>query len=256
MAYKRTYWERRIMQDEYRMNQLAKHNSFLIKEQYKDALKQIDGKIDRLYTKIQYGGEDQITRTELWQIKHYTELKEEIEKQCGVLGQKQTELTKDAIERVFENTIGEPLNEVAGAKISGLNQFNTQRALNTKWSGKNYSERIYDNTNMLATRLDQEITNMIVLGKSPEDIKKEIRVEFGVSYNQADRLIRTESSYAFNQACIDRYEQAGVMKVGMIVEDDACDECQQLIDQEFEIHNAPIIPIHPNCRCCYIPVID
>ena len=249
-----SYWKNRIIKEELQGQKIARSFSQKELEYYKKALIQIDGKIDKLYTIINYGYEDRITRSELWQYSYYLDLRDTIIKEIGEIGEGQVRFTEDAINKVYERTLGIGVEDTK--KVAGMNKYNTKRILNTTWSGKSFSERIYENTNLLASRMEKHITDMIVLGKTPEDIKKEIRYEFGVSYNQADRLVRTECSYAFNQACLDRYKEKQVTFVEFLAEDDACDECAECNGKIYSIHNVPFIPVHPNCRCTYLPVID
>lgn len=248
------YWKGRAAADEARAQKIAK--SYLKKERqlYKDALNVIDGKIDRLYTKIKWGGEDTVTRSELWQYQYYLDLRDSIEKEVGIIGSKQVTFTEQAINEVYEKTLNTKIDSVN--KITNFNRGNVKKIINSQWSGKNFSERIWENTNNLAEALKRNITDLIIMGRNPEELKAELRKEFGVSYRCADRLVRTEASYAFNSAAADRYKEAGINKVEILVEDDACEDCLELRDQEFEIHSAPRLPQHPNCHCCLVPIID
>ena len=247
------YWKKRIEQDEKKAQIIAKNYSKLEKKYYDDALKILDGKIDRLYTKIKWGGAETVSRSELWEYAHYLDLKDEIMKQCQIIGEGQVTLTEAAINEVFETTLGMTVGE--GAQISGFNRYTANKFLNTNWSGQNYSTRIYNNTNVLAARLNMHISDMVVMGRSPEDIKKEFRYEFGVSYREADRLVRTEASYAFNSAAIQRYKDGNIKQVEILVEKDGCPLCQALKEKQYDLASAPLLPVHPNCRCAYIPVV-
>jgi hypothetical protein len=35
-----------------------------------------------------------------------------------------------------------------------------------------------------------------------------------------------------------------------------CPECESLHGNEYEIGSEPALPVHPNCRCTVIPVIE
>jgi hypothetical protein len=43
----------------------------------------------------------------------------------------------------------------------------------------------------------------------------------------------------------------------VLIEDDEkiCEDCLALDGKTFDIDKAPTLPIHPNCRCCYVPVV-
>lgn len=80
--------------------------------------------------------------------------------------------------------------------------------------------------------------------------------DFNVSYNQATTLVRTESSAMFNKANEDSYKKAGVSKVKFLAEKDACHLCKVHDGKTFDIKAKPSIPVHPNCKCTYLPVIE
>ena len=80
-------------------------------------------------------------------------------------------------------------------------------------------------------------------------------------YSQADRIARTELSYVQNQSTIDRYKQAGFTKYQYLTADDCCSEiCSEKDGEIFNIDEAVvgenIPPLHPNCRCSILAVIE
>lgn len=245
------YWKRRILRDEDKAQKIAE--TFAKKEQsyYKKVLSDINKDIDALYTKLQNG--NPITRTELWQYEHYKRLRNTIYKDCGQLGMDQISITEKALDKVVEEVLGVDWKDNSATGI--LNRAQTKQFLNQSWSGKSYSSRIYHNSSQLANKLEKCISDMICLGKSPDDIKKAIMEEMNVSYNVANRLIRTEASYTFNSANKERYQRMGASKIEIFIEPDACDQCQEL-KGVYDANNVPLVPIHPNCRCCYLPVIE
>ena len=244
------YWKDRIIKDEARAQRLAGKYGKEEEKYYKRIFKEIEKELDGLYTKIQKG--EPITRSELWQYEHYKQLRQEIYKQCGQLGMDQISITDQAIEGVVKQVLGVDWKDNSATGI--LNRVQTKQFLNQAWSGESYSSRIYHNCNTLANRLETAISDMICLGKSPDEVKKAIMDEMNVSYNVANRLIRTEASYTFNTANVERYRQMGTEKVEIYIEPDACDQCQEL-KGVYDIDKAPLVPVHPNCRCCYLPVV-
>ena len=78
----------------------------------------------------------------------------------------------------------------------------------------------------------------------------------------ADRIVRTELTRIQNQATADTYRQAGIEKYQYLaIEDDRTSEaCQELDGKIFRLDEAVIgenfPPIHPNCRCSIIPVVE
>ena len=79
--------------------------------------------------------------------------------------------------------------------------------------------------------------------------------DLNVCYSYADRLVRTEASHVYNEAAKAAYKEAKVEKIRVLVENDACPICKKY-KQTYLLGQEPRLPAHPNCRCCYAPVID
>ena len=199
-----------------------------------------------------------VSRTQLWNYMRYQDLLQTISDSCQAIGINQVHLLDEAAAKIFEDTIGRTLEDMGkGNILKSMNYENLMnQVINSNWSGSSYSKRIWKNSNKLASTLGKDIQAMIAIGKSPTEIKKQIANDFNTSYAVADRLIRTESSYVYNTAAIESYRQAGVQQVKYLAEADACGECLDYKDQVYEIGNQPQVPVHPNCRCCYIPVVE
>lgn len=72
----------------------------------------------------------------------------------------------------------------------------------------NYSRHIWANTQELADTLDKEITAALMSGKTNAAIAQTTAKRFNVSFRQAERLVRAETSHVENQAAITRYAEA------------------------------------------------
>ena len=133
------------------------------------------------------------------------------------------------------------------------------RAINNVWAGdgQNFSDRIWKDKRLLLERLKTGLIDTITTGRNWGSFSKQLQKEFGTSYNNARRLIRTELSHIQNESSLYKYEAEGVEQVKFIVEKDnrLCPICRKYGDKIYDIKNAPRIPVHPNCRCTYIPVV-
>lgn len=244
-----SYWEKRIKAEEEGASEIARHFSAVQKECYLDALERIEDELYKLYAQVKDKGAESLTRSQLYQYSRYVSLHNAISTE--VYG----------IARLQENTIMKSVTEVFG-KVREVpadvvrNKELLQQLLQSKWSGKNYSERVWHNAEQLANKLQDAITDLLVLGKDSDTIKNEIEKQFGVSLSAADRLLRTETSHAYNQAALQRYTDMGVDKIELLIEPDACEKCLIYDGKKFDLRNVPVIPIHPNCRCTYLPIID
>lgn len=135
------------------------------------------------------------------------------------------------------------------------------RAMDTAWSGRNYSARIWRNTDQLAQMLEDEIEAAFLSGKSVRRMANVIMDRFGVGYRAAECLMRTETSYVQNQTAAKSYEDAGCTEYEILTASDrrTCRRCvaqngRRYLFTEMQVgENAP--PFHPNCRCTILPVV-
>lgn len=145
-----------------------------------------------------------------------------------------------------------------GQAFDTTNQYQLAELLNRTDSGLTLSNRIWRNNQVIGDRVNNDIARLLYNGASPEDIKRALAADFNISYNSADRLIRTETSKFYNAATVDSYKDAGVVEVEWLTEEDDrnCDECGSRDGKKYNIQNPPSIPAHPNCRCVLLPVIE
>ena len=135
------------------------------------------------------------------------------------------------------------------------------RAMDTAWSGRNYSARIWRNTDHLAQILEDEIEAAFLSGKSVRRMANVIMDRFGVGYRAAECLMRTETSYVQNQTAAQSYRDAGCTDYEILTASDrrTCRRCaaqngrRYLFTEMQAGENAP--PFHPNCRCTILPVV-
>ena len=128
-------------------------------------------------------------------------------------------------------------------------------AVDAPWAGKNYSARIWGNRDRLAQELQETISSGFLSGKSNARVAREIRDRFGVAFRDAERLVRTETSYIAGQADLQAYKDLGIEEYEFITALDSrtCKHCAPLDGQVFYVRDARVgknyPPIHPNCRC-------
>lgn len=87
-----------------------------------------------------------------------------------------------------------------------------QRILKHPWSGKNYSQALWENTDKLATLAKRELTMGFMNGSSVQKMAKEINDVMGKGRYAAERLVRTESSYFSNQGELASYREMGIQE--------------------------------------------
>lgn len=134
--------------------------------------------------------------------------------------------------------------------------------LKSRWSGKNYSNRIWDNTNALAESLKDEMLMGVLTNKIEKEMADTIMNKFAVGAYQARRLIQTESAAMTAFADQQAFKDAGIEKEMFIAVHDSRTSqiCQHHDRSIVEIAKAKVgvnvPPLHPNCRSHMIPYIE
>lgn len=130
----------------------------------------------------------------------------------------------------------------------------TNALLNEKWSGANYSQRIWNNTDILADSLSQVLGGALLSGQSIEKTTKQIKDRFNVSKYYAERLVRTETNHFNNEADAMAYEEMGIDKYVFVATLDSrtSETCQNHDGKVYEYKDKEVgvnfPPLHPNCR--------
>ncbi len=126
--------------------------------------------------------------------------------------------------------------------------------LRTRWSGKNYSERIWKNQKLLGSTLKQEMTTAIHRGESVQVISKRIATRMDVANSNATRLVRTELNYVENAAALRSIKDAGLGYYRFIatLDNRTTPICRahdgRIISVEEASPGDNLPPLHPNCR--------
>lgn len=128
------------------------------------------------------------------------------------------------------------------------------RLLNERWSGRNYSEIIWRNTDILAEGLSEIVGGGMLSGQSVYKMSRAIRDQFGANKYYAERLVRTEVNHFNNEADAMAYEELGVDYYVFVatLDNRTSQKCRDLDNTKIaykdkkEGENYP--PLHPNCR--------
>lgn len=128
------------------------------------------------------------------------------------------------------------------------------KVLNSSWSGKNYSERIWKNTDNLAKLIKHEITDGFHRGVSIQKMSNLVQERMNVGRYEATRLVRTEMNYVQNQASLDSIKEAEMKYFIFLATLDkktstvcrAHDRKVYPVDSATPGTNMP--PLHPHCR--------
>jgi len=147
------------------------------------------------------------------------------------------------------------------------NNFNTLSinqivaATTTNWSGKNYSERIWEQRQSLSRKVNRIITTGMITGRSNKEMRQQLEKEVDTSTYNARRLIRTESAYVAGKARLMGYEQNKTKQYQFIATLDlrTSDICRGLDNKIFDVKDATVgvnyPPMHPHCRSTTAPYV-
>ena len=152
--------------------------------------------------------------------------------------------------------------EALEASVELLNEYYNFPEVNLEYSG--ILGIIKDRANTVAYNASDTIVNrareIIVQtlkdnqGATLKDLREAVVNELDDTADyRAERIARTEMSYAFNEGAIQDMKSSGVVEeVKRILGDEPCDECEAL-EGIYEIDEMPEIPTHVNCECDCVP---
>jgi hypothetical protein len=255
------YWEQRLARQEVKALAYAAEKQAHIKELYLKVQEDTLIDLDRLYAQIYEKGADSLTRTQLYNFSRWDSLLDTVNQGLDTLKKERLSAVKDAVQQGYLSTFGETMEAVTGGKQGMFSPMLPQQLLDSylskPWSGEDYSKRIWKNTEVLASELKGHMRSMLVQGKNPKLVKQQLIKDYKVSYEVADRLIRTEMSAATNAANMASYEAGGIKKVRWVLDNTPCPKCVDYAytsDGIYDIKTAPVIPVHPHCHCRWAPV--
>lgn len=256
------YWAERIARAQ---NNLTEKNIKQIEKQlakyYSTASRRVIRDFESVYSKLerQMAEGKEITPADLYKLDAYWQMQAQLKQEMEKLGNKQ--LT--AFNKYFEMHFFDIYYSIAlegGDPFTTIDTAAVQQLINGIWvaDGKTFSQRVWDNTERLLETLNEELINTVVTGKKTTELKNLLQERFGVSYRRADTLVRTELVHIQTQAAQQRYKDYGVEYVEVLVDEDerTCELCKALKGKKYPVNAVPPLPVHPNERCCLVPVID
>ena len=213
--------------------------------------------------------QDSMTRQELlkkleasayrYRINRLKHLQDDIIRLMDRIARQQQVIVKDTLQTIGRDSFYHEifdLQQRTGVAFP-FNKVNTKlidQVMRSKWSGENYSSRIWSNTDELARTLKEELLLSMATGRSERDAARVISEKMQSGSMQARRLIRTESNYIYTEMDMRAYEEAGIEEYIFIATLDLRTSkiCRKLDGQIFKVKdhktgkNCP--PMHPWCR--------
>ena len=142
--------------------------------------------------------------------------------------------------------------ELMGVMAPGIPREAIKKIIEYPYAGKMFSDRIWDNKDALVKYIQQDLTVGIIRGDSIQKMARQLKKDLKVLYYQAERLVRTETNYAMNQAHLKGYKDSGVVeKYEFLAAHDKRTSklCRDLDGEMFELSKAVVgenyPPMHP-----------
>ena len=216
-----------------------------------------------------------ITPSDLYKSDRYYKLMNQVNEELSKLALKQNKVLENRLMDVYEeqsliesNVLGDRFG-----LYSTVDKTAARLVVNELWceDGRGFSDRIWRNKDFLTQRLEESLFDFVSRGQPTAQLTSDLIADqigpraaslgsildedFREAYNNARRLVRTETARVQNRATQDRYRDAGFTKYRIIAEPDCCEVCADLQEQVFDIDNL-VLPAHPNCRCAMAAITE
>lgn len=180
--------------------------------------------------------------------------------------------TGDVVQRIDNHIVRQSLrgaNTAAEAMGFGRSFYSmdsdaVRRFVDTVWTGNtSYSQRIWDNTETLASYVAQDMAKAFARGDSYQRIAKALEKRFvDVPQSSIMRLVYTEGTYVSRMAQVEELKREGFDSYTIEVVHDGrtCEQCHGVEGKTFRFEDMQVgvnfPPLHPYCRCQIAPAVD
>lgn len=180
--------------------------------------------------------------------------------------------TGDVVQRIDNHIVRQSLrgaNTAAeamgfGRAFYSMDSDAVRRFVDTVWTGDtSYSQRIWDNTETLASYVAQDMSKALARGDSYQRIAKALEKRFvDVPQSSLMRLVYTEGTYVSRMAQVEELKREGFdsYTIEVVHDERACEECEGVNGSTFRFEDMQVgvnfPPLHPYCRCQIAPAVD
>ena len=159
----------------------------------------------------------------------------------------------------FADSFGLEFNTIASRKMKQL--------MTADWcQGKNWSERIWADREIVGEKLTEILEKGIPQGTSRQKMARELKNVTYNSYNNAFRLIRTETAHLDGQVKLEKFKQIQEKsgrklkyQYDAFLDSRTSKICRELDGKSFWVDDAEVevnfYPMHPNCRSTVVLIL-
>lgn len=250
------YWERRIGVNVWNTYNIIEEKNRALLELYQEASKNIRDELYRLGEKHSKKGV--LTRSELYEKNHLEMLQKKYLAIIEKLGKEVQTIAAGNMQQGFREVYKNVAVELSVPDFAMPNKKMMEELLENPWLEGSFSSRLWKNQKLLVDALNVTLLTGLQQGRTVTEIAISLNSIMGTGFNNAHRLVRTETIHYLNQASLQSYKDTGIKKVQFWAAEDerTCERCGAMHRKIYDIDKAPILPLHPNCRCTYLPVIE
>lgn len=249
------YWAERIAAGTWEIYNSTEEKNRKLLEMYKDASQRITNELYRLAEKLQKQG---FKNTDVHRNNQLVKLNVEILKAIKQLGGNAEVFEQKSMFSAFAENYEMIGDMIGGVDFAMPNKGAMEKMMQRPWRGDDFSSRLWKNTKKLSSVLNDVLQHGIQQGKTVTEIAVDIDNQMQAGFNAAHRLVRTETMHVLSESSKEGYKAAGVKKIQFWAAEDerTCDQCGKLHGKIYDFDSAPVLPLHPNCRCTYLPVME
>lgn len=203
-------------------------------------------------------------------VKRLEELQATLKTSADTLYRSLDKGTRASLKTVLEESYKHTAFSILNRKEAALNvpsDKDFMKLMDTPWSGKNYSDKIWDTANNFESKLSSVINKGLIQGKSYEEMARDLRhAQVGKDGNggtvyECKRLISTEAAFIQQQGTKAYYDEIGLdeYEYCATLDNKTSDICQALDGKLIKVDEARVgvnyPPMHCGCRSTTLPVV-
>lgn len=264
------YWQKRLTkQQDIIYDKCLEDIQNELSKKYKQAMQDIKVDMQDLYDKLLADAkkiDGEIATNDLYKFNRYSQLQVQIKKRLKALGTDEIDVYNRQFEAMYLNNEkwihkAFPKDLITGDFLLSTDK-QVKSVLDSIWcsDGKHWSSRVWKNKALLQQRIEKGLIDCISRGVAKDEMIKQLMTDFGIGFNEADRIVRTELTHVQGQSTANSYMNAGIKKYEYLsaIDSRTSDICKKLNGKIFDFNDMEVgvnyPPTHVNCRSTVIAV--
>lgn len=171
-------------------------------------------------------------------------------------------IMREGLSNTYVKQFQESVRHNGGFGVGTVSQSRIEAVLTAEWSGKNFSQRVWSNTDRIAEMLHETVLAGMQAGESIHKTSRKFDDLVMMGDRASERLLRTETTYIIAEADKASAEARGVkqMQYVGVLDSRTSEKCRDLDGQIIETDKLEVglnqPPLHPYCRSKLIEVHD